>query len=86
MAKQTAVSFRYYSSLKKYEFRLSGQEVLISRPFSERIHMTGYMTYFFFHPDGNVNKFGNLYIRIDEKTYRLFFSIGKGRFVIDDST
>ncbi|WAA11447.1 competence type IV pilus minor pilin ComGD [Fervidibacillus halotolerans] len=82
ITKQTAVSFRYDSLSKKYEFRMLEQKLLLSRKLPDQVDMWGHMTNFYFHPNGNVSKFGNLGIRIGEKKYRIFFSIGKGRFAI----
>jgi competence protein ComGD len=38
--------------------------------------------YFKFLNDGNVNKFGSFYIQTKNKSYRLTFLIGKGRFYV----
>jgi competence protein ComGD len=37
---------------------------------------------FKFLPDGNVSKFGSFYIKTSDKSYRVTFLIGKGRFYV----
>jgi competence protein ComGD len=38
--------------------------------------------YFIYNPNGNVDRFGTLYIRTKQKNYRLTVLIGKGRFYV----
>lgn len=38
--------------------------------------------FFYFHPDGNINRFGSFIIMVDAVRYKMTFLIGKGRFYV----
>ncbi|MBP2240865.1 competence protein ComGD [Cytobacillus eiseniae] len=38
--------------------------------------------FFYFKPDGNINRFGTFNIVIDNQWYRMTFLLGKGRFYV----
>ena len=38
---------------------------------------------FQFQPDGNINKFGCIYILVGKERYRMTFLIGRGRFYVE---
>jgi competence protein ComGD len=61
-------------------------KLIVERYYSEGIKLTpGSLTYYFkFLPDGNVNKFGSLYVDIGKKQYRMTVLIGKGRFYVTE--
>lgn len=61
-------------------------KVIVERYYSESVKvLPGSLSYYFrFLPDGNVNKFGSLYIEVGQKRYRLTVLIGKGRFYVTE--
>lgn len=61
------------------------RDLLIKRDIPEEIIlMAGSLQlYFQFQPDGNINKFGSIYILAGKDKYRLTFLIGKGRFYVE---
>ncbi|MDP4085245.1 MAG: competence type IV pilus minor pilin ComGD [Bacillota bacterium] len=58
--------------------------LIVERNYSKNIQIQAgsLPLYFKFLPDGNVNKFGSLYISCHSKVYRLTVLLGKGRFYI----
>lgn len=72
--------YKYYMYLSTY-----------SPPIVERTYPTDFIItegsiplYFKFMPDGNINKFGTIIIQSKNKTYRMTFLIGKGRFYVTE--
>jgi competence protein ComGD len=65
--------------------RVEGK-LVVERYYSENVKVSpGSLSYYFkFLPDGNVNKFGSLYIEVGKKRYRLTVLIGKGRFYVTE--
>ncbi len=57
---------------------------IIERQYSTNINVYGgsLPLFFYYLPDGNVNKFGSFYIRTSDKSYRMVVLIGKGRFYV----
>lgn len=60
------------------------QPLLVRRNYSKNIDVfqQSLPLFFKFMPDGNINKFGSLGINCGNKTYRMTFLIGKGRFYV----
>ncbi|MCU9613859.1 competence type IV pilus minor pilin ComGD [Caldibacillus lycopersici] len=83
MSKRTTVAFQYRASNRMYDVTEIGGSILIRRTLPENVEIyRGDMNSFYFKRDGNISKFGSLYIKIEGKIYRLTFSIGRGRFEI----
>lgn len=61
-----------------------GGAILVERKYSEAIQVEeGSMKlFFYFLADGNINRFGSFTVRMDGKTYRMTFLIGRGRFYV----
>jgi competence protein ComGD len=57
---------------------------IVERNYSTKIKVYGgsLPLIFKFLPDGNVSKFGSFYVRTSDKSYRITFLIGKGRFYV----
>jgi competence protein ComGD len=62
----------------------TGSKQLVVRHHSPTITVTQgtIQLVFKFNPNGNVDRFGTLYIRTQQKNYRLTLLIGKGRFYV----
>ncbi|KAB2333846.1 competence type IV pilus minor pilin ComGD [Bacillus mesophilum] len=62
----------------------NSEEILFSRQYSKDISIQeGSMDlYFSFLSDGNVNQFGQFYIFFNEKSFKMTFLIGRGRFYV----
>ncbi|MDQ1145066.1 competence protein ComGD [Bacillus sp. SORGH_AS 510] len=71
---------------KYYVLYRIGETPIIERNYTHNIMITeGTMPILFkFLPDGNINKFGSLIVYYRNKTYRITFLIGKGRFYVTD--
>ncbi|MCL6573680.1 MAG: type II secretion system GspH family protein [Bacillus sp. (in: Bacteria)] len=90
-AQQYAISHQHEVSVVfvPYQYRYSifsstNLPVIIDRNYAQSYYLTegSLPLYFKFLKDGNVNKFGSLFIKTKNKTYRLTFLIGKGRFYV----
>lgn len=71
----------------QYKYRISeqaGQTLLFERNYSKNFYLTeGSLPLTIkFLPNGNISKFGSIFIRTKNKTYRLTFLIGRGRFYV----
>jgi len=71
----------YYIRSNEY-----GDAYLIQRYYSPDIKIEkGSMSlYFQYMPDGNIDSFGSLYIKLRNRTYKLMILIGKGRFYVTE--
>lgn len=69
----------YYIRSNEY-----GDSYLIRRYYSPDIEIVkGTMSlYFQYMPNGNIDSFGSIYIKIGARTYKLMVLIGKGRFYV----
>ncbi|MBM4762276.1 competence type IV pilus minor pilin ComGD [Bacillus sp. B15-48] len=57
--------------------------MLIERHYSPGVKVReSPMNYFQFTANGNTNKFGSLYVEIDDRLYRMTMLIGRGRFYV----
>jgi competence protein ComGD len=63
---------------------LYGSGSLFSRSYSSRITIESTLVKFSYMPDGNIDKFGPIYIRFGEKSYIFMIQIGKGRFYVKE--
>lgn len=82
---QHEVSVVFMPGKYKYEMYLRTEiPPFIVRNYSKNIYVNegSLPLYFKFLNDGNVNKFGTLYIQTNRKDYRLTVLIGKGRFYV----
>ncbi|WHY84702.1 competence type IV pilus minor pilin ComGD [Neobacillus novalis] len=72
------------SQYKYYMFLQSELPPFIVRNYSTNIYVDegSLPLYFKFLSDGNVNKFGTIYIQTNRKNYKLTVLIGKGRFYV----
>ncbi|WP_161920705.1 competence type IV pilus minor pilin ComGD [Pallidibacillus pasinlerensis] len=84
IAHRRRVSYRYDNTNKAYRFYTGGENILIlERKLPKNVTIErGYLDEFHFNGEGNVSRFGNIYIKIDDKSYRLVMSIGKGSFAV----
>jgi len=83
MSRRQAIAFQYYYTNNHYDIRESNGTLIFRRTLPNHIRfLDGELNLFHFTASGNVNKFGNLYFRVNGKLYRLYISIGKGRFEI----
>jgi|GEM_PF-1148364 prepilin-type N-terminal cleavage/methylation domain len=78
------VVFRYRTGSNGYEILEYTGSVLIKRDFPGHMRISEQGLYqFIYLANGNINRFGYLYIFVNGKErYRIFFSIGSGRFEI----
>lgn len=81
LSQKVTVRYKYHYEKKQYEILASDQSLKITRDIPKRVEIVrDYLNEFRFKPNGNVSHFGNIYIKIDDQLYRMFFSIGRGRF------
>ncbi|WP_132088321.1 competence type IV pilus minor pilin ComGD [Neobacillus niacini] len=80
---QMEVKVIFYEYDHKYTL-VSGSNPIVERNHSPKIRVSqGTIPLFFkFNPNGNVDRFGTLFIRTAKKNYRLTVLIGKGRFYV----
>lgn len=83
MANQKEVKVIFYEHEHRYLISTVTQQ-LVERNHSPMITVTqGTIQLFFrFNSNGNVDRFGTLYIRTQQTNYRLTLLIGKGRFYV----
>ena len=83
IANMEPIYYKYDPQLRKYEFTNFYKEVLFSRSLPENVTIkSGYMDNFRFLGTGNVSRFGNIYLQIGDKNYRVYIGIGRGRLEI----
>ncbi|NRD80738.1 type II secretion system protein [Bacillus sp. BRMEA1] len=75
------------SEYKYYMYLNTFSPPIMERNYSHDLYLTegSLPLYFKFLPDGNINKFGSIIIQSKNKTYRMTFLIGKGRFYVAES-
>ncbi|MEH7255108.1 competence type IV pilus minor pilin ComGD [Neobacillus niacini] len=80
---QVEVKVFFYEYDYKYSLN-SGSNLLVERNHSPKIRVSQgtIPLYFKFNSNGNVDRFGTLFIRTPQKNYRLTVLIGKGRFYV----
>lgn len=79
------VSFNYDFTDKIYTLTVPFNKRILERKLPEDVTIErDSLSEFHFKGDGNVNRFGYIYINIGEKQYSLFISIGRGRFTVYD--
>jgi competence protein ComGD len=61
-----------------------GKGYLINRSYSSQIQIESPLVKFSYMPDGNIDKFGPIYIKIGAKRYVFMIQIGKGRFYVTE--
>jgi competence protein ComGD len=83
IAKQMEVRVAFLEQEHIYVI-VAGNNRIIERKHSPEIRVSQgtIQLYFIFNPNGNVDRFGTLYIRTPQKNYRLTLLIGKGRFYV----
>jgi competence protein ComGD len=83
IANQMEVKVIFYEHEHRYLIS-TGSKQLVERNHSPTITVTQgtIQLVFKFNPNGNVDRFGTLYIRTQQKNYRLTLLIGKGRFYV----
>lgn len=74
------------SEYKYYMYLTTNTPPIIERTYSKNFHLSegSLPLYFKYLPDGNINKFGSIIIQTANKTYRMTFMIGKGRFYVTE--
>ena len=83
ITRNEAVFFNHYFHQQSYSIRSMNGDVILTRKLPSHVTiLQGHMSSFWFTSTGSINKFGHMYIQTNNKVYRLFFSIGKGRFEI----
>ncbi|WHX99295.1 competence type IV pilus minor pilin ComGD [Neobacillus sp. DY30] len=85
IANQMEVKVVFYEHEHKYKIGTSSIS-LVERNHSSTIRVTqgSIQLIFKFNPNGNVDRFGTLFIRTQQKDYRLTLLIGKGRFYVTE--
>jgi len=83
IANQMDVKVIFYEYEHKYVL-VAGSNQIVERTHSPKIRVSQgtIPLYFKFSPNGNLDRFGSLFIRTEQKLYRLTFLIGKGRFYV----
>mgnify|MGYP001247227817 FL=1 len=78
-----AIYYEYHSGKKIYTISDVYGNIYIERQLPEPVVMHhGHLTKFRFNGQGNINTFGNIWVHINGKVYRIYISIGSGRFEI----
>jgi competence protein ComGD len=85
IANQMEVKVIFYEHEHMYLIS-TGNKQLVERHHSPTITVTQgtIQLVFKFNSNGNVDRFGTLYIRTQQKNYRLTLLIGKGRFYVTE--
>jgi competence protein ComGD len=83
IANQMDVKVIFYEHEHMYAL-IAGSNRIVERTHSPKIRVSQgtIQLYFKFNPNGNVDRFGSLFIRTEQKLYRLTLLIGKGRFYV----
>lgn len=83
IANQMEVKVIFYEYEHMYAI-IAGTKRIIERNHSPTIRVSSgtIQLVFKFNPNGNVDRFGTLFIRTQQKNYRLTLLIGKGRFYV----
>jgi competence protein ComGD len=83
IAKQMEVRVAFFEQEHMYVI-VAGNNRIVERIHSPKIRVSQgtIQLYFIFNPNGNVDRFGTLFIRTPQKNYRLTLLIGKGRFYV----
>ena len=87
LSHQVDVSIIFFPTQYRYSIFLQPElPPIVNRNYSTNIYLTEgtIPLYFKYLSDGNVNKFGNLYIQTNNKKYVLTILIGKGRFYVKE--
>jgi competence protein ComGD len=83
IANQMEVKVIFYEHEHLYVL-IAGSNRIVERTHSPKIRVSQgtIQLYFKFNPNGNLDRFGSLFIRTEQKLYRLTLLIGKGRFYV----
>jgi competence protein ComGD len=84
---QDEVSIVFFPNQYRYSISLRPElPSIINRNYSTNIYINegSIPLYFKFLKDGNINKFGTLFIQTKNKKYVITFLIGKGRFYVKE--
>jgi competence protein ComGD len=80
---QQEITVAFDNQLNRYYFRKRYEDSsFIEKRYPQNVEvtMTTMPLTFKILPDGNINKFGTLLIKINQKEYGMVFLLGKGRF------
>ncbi|WP_419956137.1 competence type IV pilus minor pilin ComGD [Neobacillus niacini] len=85
IAHQIEVKVIFYEHEHMYTIA-TGSKQLVERNHSPMITVTqgSIQLVFKFNPNGNVDRFGTLFIRTQQNNYRFILLIGKGRFYVTE--
>lgn len=61
-----------------------GGGYIIHRKYSPQIQIESSLLRFSYMPDGNIDKFGPIYIKIGKRSFVFMIQIGKGRFYVTE--
>lgn len=83
IANQMEVKVIFYEHEHMYVLT-AGSNRIVERIHSPKIRVSQVTVqlYFKFNPNGNIDRFGSLFIRTEQNLYRLTLLIGKGRFYV----
>lgn len=77
------VYYKYDNSKRTYKYTNIYGDTLIERKVPDNVSIShGHLSSFRFNGYGNVSSFGNIWVQMNKKQYRIFISIGSGRFEI----
>lgn len=83
LSRRRAVYYQYDSKKKIYKITDHRGNVYLQRQVPDDVVIShGHLANFRFVGDGNINRFGNVWVQVNGKKYQIFISIGSGRFEI----
>jgi len=81
--RKVPVAFQYKWRERGYELNAEDGSFFMYRPLPDGVEIEpGNMGDFRFLPNGNISRFGYMYIHAGGRSYRIFFSIGRGRMEV----
>ncbi len=84
LTSQRPILFNFDPENNHYYIKNHTGEILLERHYPEdiKIYEGSLKLYLQFNANGNISKFGSIYINIENVRYRLTFLIGRGRFYV----
>jgi competence protein ComGD len=83
LSKRRYVYYSYDDAKRTYKIMNGLGEVYLQRKIPDSVKMShGHLSRFHFNSNGNISQFGNIWVEVNGKKYKIFISIGSGRFEI----
>ncbi len=77
------VYYKYDGYKRTYKYTNVYGDIFIERKVPDGVTIShGHLSNFRINGLGNVSSFGNIWVQVNKKKYRIFISIGSGRFEI----